>query len=58
MIKMKKIIFVMLLFFMAPLLLLQSKAQAAEISLTAENFPDAVMLKAVKTEMVSCLRRR
>lgn len=48
MIKMKKIIFVMLLFFMAPLLLLQSKAQAAEISLTAENFPDAVMLKAVK----------
>ena len=48
MIKMKKIIFVMLLFFMAPLLLLQSKAQAAEISLTAENFPDAVVLKAAK----------
>lgn len=45
---MKKIIFVMLLFFMAPLLLLQSKAQAAEISLTAENFPDAVVLKAAK----------
>lgn|GEM_PF-1483876 len=45
---MKKIIFVMLLFFVTPLLLLQSKAQAAEISLTAENFPDAVMLKAVK----------
>ena len=38
----------MLLFFMAPLLLLQSKAQAAEISLTAENFPDAVVLKAAK----------
>ena len=32
MIKMKKIIFVMLLFFMAPLLLLQSKAQAAAFS--------------------------
>lgn len=45
---MKKIIFVMLLFFMAPMPLLQSKAQAAEISLTAENFPDAVVLKVAK----------
>ena len=45
---MKKIVFLMTLIFMAPLFFLQSKAQAAEISLTAENFPDAVMLKAVK----------
>ena len=44
---MKKILFAVLLL-MAPILFLQSKAQAAEISLTAENFPDAVMLKAVK----------
>ena len=35
---MKKIVFLMTLIFMAPLFFLQSKAQAAEISLTAENF--------------------
>ena len=38
----------MTLIFMAPVLFLQSKAQAAEISLTAENFPDAVVLKVAK----------
>ena len=36
---MKKILFAVFLL-MAPILFLQSKAQAAEISLTAENFPD------------------
>lgn len=45
---MKKIALLMTLIFMAPLFFLQSKAQAAEISLTAENFPDAVVLKAAK----------
>ena len=45
---MKKIVFLMTLIFMAPVLFLQSKAQAAEISLTAENFPDAVVLKVAK----------
>lgn len=62
MIKMKKIVFLMTLIFMAPVLFLQSKAQAAEISLTAENFPDAVVLKVarkrIKMEMVSCLRMK
>lgn len=46
--KMKKIVLVMMLIFMVPVLFLQSKVQAAEISLTAENFPDAVVLKAAK----------
>lgn len=42
MIKMKKIVFLMTLIFMAPVLFLQSKAQAAEnVKINSKNFPDA-----------------